>query len=201
MRYFKKLIGDRCYLSPVSFDEIEKYTEWVNDMETGLYVLFSSSMIDANKEQSMLEYLTKHDVIAAIIDKETNKAIGICGLHNRNETHRSATYGIFIGDKNYWGHGYGTEATNLMLDYAFNVLNYNSIMLEVIDFNKRAIRSYEKSGFQYMGKKRHAIFMAGIYHDLLLYDILASEFRSPYIENIYKSSTALTKKDSKISLV
>jgi len=201
MKYFKKLIGEKCYLSPVNFDEIEKYTEWVNDMETGLYVLFASQVIDSNKELSMLEYLTKHDFIMAIVEKETNKSIGICGLHNKNEVHRTATFGIFIGDKSYWGHGIGTEATLLILDYAFNVLNLNSISLEVIDFNKRAIKSYEKCGFTYVGKKRKAIFMAGIYHDLLIYDILASDFNSIYISKLYEQAIKLEADSGKIDIV
>ncbi len=201
MKYYKKLIGEKCFLSPVNFDEIEKYTEWVNDMETGLYVLFASSVIDVNKEKSILEYLTKHDTILAIVEKETGKAIGICGLHNKNEINRTANFGIFLGDKNYWGHGIGTEATLLILDYAFNVLNLNSVYLEVIDFNKRAIKSYEKCGFKYVGKKRKAIFMAGIYHDLLIYDYLASDFKELYIGKLYKQAISRETDTSKIDIV
>lgn len=201
MKYFKKLIGELCYLSPVCFDEIEKYTEWVNDMETGLYLLLASNVIDVNKERNIVEYLTKNDIIMAIVEKETNKSIGICGLHNRNEVHRTATFGIFLGDKNYWGHGIGTEATMLTLDYAFNVLNLNSVSLEVIDFNKRAIRSYEKCGFQYVGKKRKAIFMAGIYHDLLIYDYLAADFQDFYIGKLYKQAISRETEAGKIDIV
>ncbi|MFO7660251.1 MAG: GNAT family protein [Candidatus Cloacimonadaceae bacterium] len=201
MKYFKKLLGDKCYLSPVCFDEIDKYTEWVNDMETGLYVLFASSVIDVNKERNLLEYLTKHDTIMAIVEKETNKSIGICGLHNINEVHRTANFGIFLGDKNYWGHGIGTEATLLTLDYAFNILNLNSVSLEVIDFNKRAIRSYEKCGFQFVGKKRKAIFMAGIYHDLLIYDYLAADFQDFYLAILYKQAISCESDTAKIDLV
>lgn len=199
VKYFKKLIGNKCYLSPISFDDLEKYTEWVNDMETGLYVLFSSNVFDLNKERETLDYLTKHNDILAIVDNESNKPVGICGLHNRNEVHRSAVLGITIGEKSYWGHGIGTEATNLLLDFAFNVLNLNSVFLEVIDYNKRAIKCYEKCGFKYVGKKRKSIYFSGIYHDLLIYDIIASEFNSPYIKPLFNKS--ITKKnENKISI-
>jgi RimJ/RimL family protein N-acetyltransferase len=201
MKYFKKLIGEKCYLSPVSFEDVEKYTEWVNDMETGLYVLFASSVYDLQKEQATLEYLTKHNTIMIIVDKDTNKPIGFCGLHNVNDVHRSATLGISIGDKSYWGHGLGTEATNLLLDFGFNILNLNSISLEVIDFNKRAVKCYEKCGFKLIGKKRKSIFMAGSYHDLLLYDILASEFKSPYIKEIYNKAISKDSDTGKITIV
>lgn len=198
MKYFKKLVGDKCYLSPISFDDLEKYTEWVNDMETGLYVLFASKVYDLQKEKTALENLTKNNCVMAIVDKDTNKAIGFCGLHNIDEVHRTATFGISIGDKSYWGHGIGTEATNLIVDFGFNILNLNSISLEVVDFNKRAIKCYEKCGFKSVGKKRQAIFKAGNYHDLLLYDILASEFQSTYIKAIYDK---VAKSDSDINKI
>jgi len=201
MKYFKKLIGEKCYLSPASMDDVEKYTEWVNDMETGLYVLFASNIFDLNKECETLTNLMKHNVILAIVDKDTNKAIGFCGLHERNEVHRTAILGITIGDKSYWGHGIGMEATNLLLDFAFNVLNLHSVSLEVIDFNQRAIKCYEKCGFKYVGRKRQAIFMAGIYHDLLIYDIVTSDFNSPYVRPLYDKVTSADSDSNKITIV
>jgi len=201
MKYYKKMIGDKCYLAPISYDDIEKYTEWVNDMETGLYVLFSSTVYDTQKEKETLETLTKNHVIMAIIDKETNKAIGICGLHNINYIHRTATYGITIGDKSYWGHGMGSEATTLILDFAFNILNINNIVLEVVDFNKRAINCYEKCGFKFIGTKRRAYYMAGQYHDLHLFDIVAEDFVSPYIKDIYNKAMVSDDVSSKITIV
>jgi len=201
MKYFKKLIGEKCYLSPISLEDVEKYTEWVNDMETGLYVLFASAVYDINREAETVAYLMKHNIIMAIVDKDTNKAIGFCGLHNKNEVHRSATLGISIGDKSYWGHGLGTEATCLLLDFAFNILNLNSVALEVIDFNQRAVKCYEKCGFKYVGKRRQGIYMAGIFHDVLIYDIIASDFKSPYIKPLYKKVTSKDAKADKITLV
>lgn len=201
MRYFKKMIGQKCYLSPVNLDDIERYTEWVNDMETGLYVLFASHIIDMNKERNILEYLIQHDTVMAIIEKESNKAIGICGFHNKSDVHRSASFGIFIGDKNYWGHGLGTEATILALDYAFNVLNLHSISLEVVDYNKRAIQCYEKCGFRFVGRKRQALFMAGIYHDLIIYDILSADYESIFINNLFQKSGQTVADKNKIGIV
>ena len=71
---------------------------------------------------------------------------------NVNHIFRKAELGIFVGEKEYWGKGYGTEATELLLDFAFNILNLNSIMLIVNSFNERAIKSYEKCGFKLIGK-------------------------------------------------
>jgi RimJ/RimL family protein N-acetyltransferase len=152
MKYFRKLIGEKCYLSPISLDDLEKYTEWVNDLEIGQFVLFASQVFDMDKERETLINLMKKDLIFAIVEKDTNKAIGNCGLHMIDEVHRRATFGIFIGEKTYWNQNIGTEATALILDYGFNIMNLNNITLDVVAFNKRAIRSYEKVGFKYVGK-------------------------------------------------
>ena len=201
MKYFRKLVGEKCYLSPISMEDVEKYTEWLNDMEVGQFLLVSGTVYDLDKERAALENLMKHNVVFAIIEKDTNRAIGNCGLHNVSDIHRRASFGIFIGEKGNWSQGIGSEATCLLLDYAFNVLNLNNVDLEVIDYNKRAIKCYEKCGFRYIGVRRQAVFMAGSYHGVLLYDILASEFTSPYIKKLFERSTAADTGNNKISIV
>lgn len=195
MKYVKKMSGEKCYLSPISFDDLPLYTKWVNDMETGIFVLFGADVYDEQKELETLKRLTEHNVIMAIVDSKNDSVIGICGLHDRNTVHRSAIFGIYLGDKEYWGKGFGTEATGLMLDFAFNVLNLHSVSLEVMDFNQRAKKSYQKCGFSYVGKKRQAVFIAGQYHDLAIYDILANEFSSLIVKSLFIKATNIT--DSK----
>ncbi|MCF7815351.1 MAG: GNAT family N-acetyltransferase, partial [Candidatus Cloacimonetes bacterium] len=92
--------------------------------------------------------------------------------------------GIFIGNKNYWGKGYGSEALSLLLDYGFNILNLNNIMLETFSFNERALKSYKKVGFKEIGRRRQAIIMGGKKYDEILLDILAEDFESPFIKKI-----------------
>lgn len=190
MKYFRKLVGEKCYLSPISMDDVERYTEWVNDMEMGLFMQFSASIFDLDKERELLQKIMEDSHSFAIVEKVTNKSIGNCSLMGVSEVHRHAKFGIFIGDKTYWNRGIGTEATNLTLDYGFNVLNLRNITLDVYSFNKRAIRCYEKVGFKAAGLRRQFIFMAGKYHDVLIYDILAEEFTSPYVSGLFERSTS-----------
>ncbi len=200
MKYYRKMIGEKCYLSPVAIDDAEKYTEWVNDLEIGQFMLFSSIIYDLDKERDTLKELMEHGIVFAIVEKDTNKVIGNCGLHNVSNVHRRAGFGIFIGEKTYWNQGIGTEATALMLDYAFNIMNLNNISLEVVAYNQRAVRCYEKVEFKYVGKRRNYIFMAGKYHDVLIYDILADEFSSPYVNGVFERSTSDEAGRSKISI-
>ncbi|MDZ4122322.1 MAG: GNAT family protein [Candidatus Cloacimonadaceae bacterium] len=201
MKYFRKLVGEKCYLSPISIDDAEKYTEWVNDLEVGQFVLFSHGIYDLEKEKELLRDLMKNSMIFAIIENQTNKVIGNCGLNMVNEIHRRATFGIFIGDKTYWGRGVGTEATKLVLDYGFNILNLNNITLEVVAYNNRATRCYEKVGFKYVGTRRNYVYMAGEYHDVMIYDILASEFESPYVKKLFKRSITEDANANRITIV
>ncbi len=201
MKYFRKLIGEKCYLSPVSLEDAERYTEWLNDMEVGQFILAASQIIDVDKEREILKRLTQNNVIFAIVDKDTNKAIGICGLHDLDDVHRRATLGIFIGDKTYWNQGIGAEATSLLVDYGFSILNLNYVGLDVVEYNHRAISCYEKIGFKYAGKRRKYMFMAGKYHDMLIYDILAEEFESPFVKKVFERSTSDDAGRSKITIV
>ncbi len=92
--------------------------------------------------------------------------------------------GIAIGDKAYWGQGYGQDATRLLLDYAFNLLNLNSVMLGAFSFNERAINCYRRVGFKEIGRQRQARIIAGRKFDVVLMDMLAEEFQSVYVKGL-----------------
>jgi RimJ/RimL family protein N-acetyltransferase len=89
----------------------------------------------------------------------------------------SALYHITIGEKEYWGHGFGTEATDLMLEHAFTQLGLHRIALSVFSFNERAVRSYQKSGFFVEGRAREAIWRGGRFWDEISMSVLDHEWR------------------------
>lgn len=186
MRFFKKLVGKKCYLSPVdtSAEAIEKYTQWLNDSEISIPLNNFTKVINNDKEKEFLnELLTKTPYTFAIVDIGNDNLIGNCGLFAVDNIHQTAEVGLFIGDKSCWNKGYGTEALSLLIDYGFNALNLHNIQLRVFSFNKRGIRSYEKIGFKEYGRRREDVFIAGKRHDTIFMDILASEFKSIYIND------------------
>lgn len=182
-KYFKKLIGERIYLSPRSTEDAELFAEWLNDFETTDYIGRSHQLMTLEAEK---EYLEKHNNLEAtfsIIDMKKNKLIGVVGIEGIDYIKRKGTLGIFIGDKNYRGEGYGTEAIRLILDYGFNYLNLNNIKLNVMEFNERAIACYKKCGFKEYGRRRQSEFLNGKYYDIIEMDILAEEFNEEFIKN------------------
>ncbi len=113
----------------------------------------------------------------AIDLKKTNELIGACALFGITPIDQSAELFIVIYNKKYWNQHFGTEALQLLLGYGFNYLNLHRIYLYTHDVNARAQRVYEKLGFRRTGKRREASYFEGEYHDLLLYDLLAEEFK------------------------
>jgi RimJ/RimL family protein N-acetyltransferase len=178
--YYKKLVGKKCYLSPIDLNDAEKYTEWLNDLEViaNLGPLYSG-IINVEGEKEVLKDLSqKHNY--SIVDIETNELIGNCGFLEIDNVNQIAEIGIFIGNKSFWNKGYGTEAMTLLVDYGFKALNLYNILLRVCSFNERAIKCYEKTGFKIIGKRREALRRGDKKFDAIFMDILPDEF---YKEN------------------
>lgn len=182
MKYFKKIVGEKIYLSPRNSEDVEIFTSWLNDFETTDYLGRSYQIVTLDAERQYLEN-PKDDVYAFFIVTMENKLIGTVSLEKVNYINRTATLGIFIGDKDYRNSGYGTEAIKLILDFGFNYLNLNNINLDVLSFNERAQKCYKKCGFKEYGKRRNCIFINGKYYDRISMDILAEEFKESCIKN------------------
>jgi len=173
--YFKKLIGKKCYLSPMDINDAEKFTEWLNDLELTSNLTLYNSVINIETEKEFMEKLSK-DHNYSIIDIKTNELIGNCGFVELDHLNNVSETGIFIGNKNYWNKGYGTEALVLLMNYGFKALNLHNVMLKVYSFNERAIKSYEKIGFKIMGRRREALKRGIETYDIIYMDLLYKDF-------------------------
>lgn len=187
MKYFKKLVGDRIYLAPKgsSEEEIEKFTEWMNDFQVTDYTGRTSQITTYDGEKQYLENVARDASNRSfnIVEIETDKLIGTVGLEHFNWIERSAVLGIFIGEKDFRSNGYGTEAIKMILEYGFKYLNLHSIRLDLLSINERAHKCYLKCGFKDTGANREQIFLNGKYYDKLHMDILEKEFEGEYIRN------------------
>ena len=178
-KYFRKMTGKKCYLSPIDVNDAERFTEWLNDLEVTQHLTLYPHIISVESEKGFLEKLSKEHNYS-IIDINTNELIGNCGYVNLDHINQTAEIGIFIGNKEYWSRGYGKEAMSLLLDYGFKALNLHNVFLRVYSSNKRAIKCYEKIGFITIGKNREALLRNGERHDIILMDILQKDFSEMY---------------------
>jgi RimJ/RimL family protein N-acetyltransferase len=111
--------------------------------------------------------------IRTLID---DKLIGSTGLWLLRETQGDAWLGIFIGERDYWGKGYGTDAMRLMVGYGFGELNLRRITLSLHSYNERALKSYQKVGFQIEGHVRGEGLRDGLRYDGIYMGILREEW-------------------------
>jgi len=156
------------------------YARWINDPEIKAG-LFTAGLFTPQDEERFVEEAQKHaakkdptGVHFTIHDRSDGAPVGICGLFDISWRHRRSELGIQLGERR--GQGLGSEATRLAVDWAFNVLSLNSVMLSSIDYNGRAQRAYEKAGFKLVGRRREAILAGGRLRDEIFMDVVAAEF-------------------------
>jgi RimJ/RimL family protein N-acetyltransferase len=183
MTYINKLDGDRIFLSLSQKKDLHLYNNWLNDSEINL--TFGRSHITFNEEQQakyIEDYDNSDDKFFFVIVKKgksseskKEEAIGIGLLYDVDFVHGKATMGLLL-DKAFQSNGYGKESTNLLLEFAFNILNLNNVMLYAIDFNEKAIAMYENSGFKIIGPRRESYPINNKVYDEIYMDILKKEF-------------------------
>ena len=128
------------------------------------------SIVDVVTEKNTDRFLSKTGYYPfGILHIPSNKIIGWCNLGRK--LRKGARLGIAITDKEYINKGYGTIAVKLLVKFGFEVIGVDNIFLEVIETNKRAIRVYEKTGFEYVGKLENIQEINGKPTNLLIYQL------------------------------
>jgi RimJ/RimL family protein N-acetyltransferase len=175
---YKKLMGDKVYLSPVCPDDWKTFDKWDSDYETQHFHFGGGYVHSPATDSSGAEGTSRNKNQFSIVCKETDKVIGNCGFNIDDVANRYAKIGIRIGEKEYWSKGYGADAMRVLLDFGFNVRGYNNISLNVYDYNERAIACYEKVGFKRQGVWRECMIRGEKKYDCFHYDFLADEYFS-----------------------
>jgi [ribosomal protein S5]-alanine N-acetyltransferase len=172
------VIGDKVYLRPLERDDAVTVQPWVNDPEMTRYMLVYRPM-DLVSEEQFIERVNRNetDVVFGVARREDDVLIGVSGLHQIHWKNRNAHFGIGIGDKSCWNQGLGTQTTALVMQYAFDTLNLHRVTLHVFEYNPRAVRVYEKLGFQKEGLLRQENFREGRYWDTIVMGLLCEDWR------------------------
>lgn len=173
------LVGPKVYLRPLDRADAPALVPWFNDPEV-LRTVSRHRPMSLQEEESWLEGVhgNEHGLILGIVTRAADQLIGVTGLHQMDFKNRTTAFGITIGEKEQWGKGYGTEATGLVIRYAFDTLNLNRVWLYVYEFNERGIRAYEKVGFRREGVLRQDCYREGKYWNTLVMGILREEWEA-----------------------
>jgi RimJ/RimL family protein N-acetyltransferase len=150
-------------------------TEWFRFLDTDPPRLFSEKKVKEWLEKD-LDKPSTDEIYFAIRTLKDDILIGFIGLFNLLMHHGDALVAIALGEREYWGKGYGSDAMRVILRYAFNELNLRKVGLIVFEYNTRAIRSYEKTGFRHEGRIRGAILREGRRWDWLYMGLMREEF-------------------------
>jgi RimJ/RimL family protein N-acetyltransferase len=173
------LVGERVTLRGIRREDLPRLWEFNNDVAVEL-----AGGGDPPIPQSLERLQAEFDQNAAKGGRDgaqfaieaDGKFIGQCGLFNLDSTAMTGELGITIGDKAYWGRGYGRESIRLLLDYAFRLRNFHKVWLRVHGDNERAIRAYRGSGFVEEGRLRTHVFSNGRYVDALYMGVLRDDW-------------------------
>lgn len=176
------LKGEKIILCPLNKKtDLESCLRWVNDQDIIQYLNmhFPSSMQDEEEWFDRLQK-SKNNIVLGIKTRRKSKFIGITGLHEIKWKDRTATHGVFIGEKDYWGKGYGTDSQMILLDYAFNTLNLRKISSSAIAFNERSLKYHLACGYQIEGTRRKQIHKNGQYWDIIMFGVFKEEWLEAY---------------------
>jgi RimJ/RimL family protein N-acetyltransferase len=171
------LTGDLVRLRPLEPEDADALYRWHNDEEVmrWLQSYYHESLAGLRKRLADRQENSYEKVTLCIETLEERKLIGLVALRGAEPVNARAEVDIYLGEQEYWGGGYGTDALRRMCRYGFETLRLHSIELTVVEANERAVRSYQKIGFQVDGRLRQSFFRDGQWYDELLMCVLEDE--------------------------
>ena len=159
----------RIYLRLMTRDDTENIIKWRNNDAVRSQFIYQKLFTKESHEKWIETMIDTGKVVQMVIMLvEGDRPIGSVYIRDIDKEHKKGEYGVFIGEEDCLGKGYGTEAAELMTEYAFEYIGLHKLMLRVYADNERAIRSYEKAGFVKEAYLKDDVYVQGQYRDIVL---------------------------------
>jgi len=174
--------GELVRLSAIDPDETGKaFTRWNRDSE---FMRLLDSNPTSFRSQHGMQKMLERDLESQKSDRHwftihalaDDKLLGDINLFVDHWAAREGFVGLGIGERDFWGKGYGTDVMKVILRYAFTEVNLQRVTLNTFEYNPRAIRSYEKAGFHHEGRQRQLLNREGKRWDMLYMGILREDW-------------------------
>jgi diamine N-acetyltransferase len=172
--------GERAALGMLRREQLPRLAAWFNDPDVRRG-LAHRGIVNEDAEVAWYDHVTEAarqprpmEVAFAIHDAADGELVGVCDIENIDHNFSRAEFGIFLGQRR--GNGIGSDATRLVLEWAFTIVGLHNVMLETYAFNEPAIRAYERAGFRVIGTRRDSVRALGRRWDSILMDATAEEF-------------------------
>jgi RimJ/RimL family protein N-acetyltransferase len=176
------LDGDRVQFTPLQLDNIYKHFRWNNDPEL--------NRLDSEvpyEEETFGEFKQRFEQMCFNpspvnqdfeIHAEDGVLIGVAYVADISAHNQHGLVGVTIGDRSYWGQGYGRESLELLLHHCFETLDLHRVSAETFEYNEAWKRLVEEAGFQREGAAREYLYRDGEYWDKENYALLEHEYRA-----------------------
>lgn len=174
------VVGAKVALGPLRQDLAASYARWMNQLEVRHGQVQLGIATPQTQEKWVAENIERGAerepkvVEFTVYDHTNSTPVGTAGLFDIAHAHGTAEFAIVIGEGR--GRGLGTEATRLVLDFGFHVLQLRNIMLETLAWNVAALRAYERAGFRRVGVRRGAVLSRGQRTDVVIMDAVPEDF-------------------------
>ena len=171
------IYGDKVLLRAVEEADNQLLLSLINDPDTEMMLGGSSWPVSEAEQLKWFEHQERsRDVLRCIVAlKEDGKAIGTIILSDIDQKNATGHIHIKMSKDGGRGKGYGTDAVNTMVQYAFEELRLNCIYANILSYNEASIKLFERCGFKRDGVLRQRVYKKGKFIDLLAYSRLITD--------------------------
>lgn len=170
--------NNRVFLRALEPEDYKVSVIWRNDDEIWSMLGGRKYFVSSAYEKKWIEdtIFSGKDVKLAVCKIENNQYIGNAYLTDIDYVNRNARSHILIGNKDCWGQGYASEATKLLLSYAFNELGLHRVQALVLESNVASLNMHKKCGYVQEGILRDSVWKNGSFQSQVVLSILSTEF-------------------------
>lgn len=171
----------RLVLRSLCIDDVDDIFEFSSDPEVAHHMTWE---VNTNKSETLLfinsvleGYKAGVSADWAIVEKISQKVIGMCSFVDWSNEHSNAVLGYVI-NQSYWGNGYAAEAANELLKYGFQTLQLHRIEAHCDIDNLASEKVMKKLGMSFEGLLRQNQYIKGAFRDTKIYGILQEDYSS-----------------------
>ena len=172
------IVGQYSSLRAIERNDLPQLMQWRNNPELRKYFRETSEINSINQDKwfDMINDMNSIHKMFAIIETDTNRLIGACGLCYIDWMNRSADFSIYIGYKDiYIDDTYAIDAGELLRDYGFDILNLHRLWAEIYSIDEPKKKFFNTLNFQLDGELRQTYWYDAVWHNSLFYSLLSNE--------------------------
>ncbi|MBD5458327.1 MAG: GNAT family N-acetyltransferase [Lachnospiraceae bacterium] len=172
MDAISRSLAERVYLRPIRETDTELVVAWRNKERVRHNFIYQKPFTKEGHLNWLHTQVEPGHVVQFIIcEKVSDRPVGSVYFRDIDREKSIAEYGIFIGEDDALGKGYGTQAAKLALAYAFEKLRLQSVFLRVFADNTAARKSYENAGFCLVENRQEEVTIDGMTRIVVFYAI------------------------------